>query len=115
MRIIIYFPVPGSPPTDIIFQVSGPHNITVQWSPPIVPYGIITGYTIYVDYENRTHDVFYVDGQSTSYNITGLFPYQIISVDIAASTVIGEGPHSLQLEVQTAQACKSFPAIICFM
>ena len=51
--------------------------------------------------------MFYVDGQSTSFNITNLLPFQIISVDISASTVVGEGPHSSQLEIQTAQARKS--------
>ena len=51
--------------------------------------------------------MFYVNGESTSYNITNLFPFQIISVDISASTDIGEGPHTSQMEVQTAQACKS--------
>ena len=107
MIMIAHFPVPGTPPADIVFQVRSPHNVTVQWSPPSVPNGIITHYTIHIHYENGTHNVFSVDGQSTSYNITDLFPYQIISVDIAASTVIGEGPHSLQLEVQTAQARKS--------
>ena len=111
MIIIAGFSVPGTPPVDIVFQVRSPHNVTVQWSPPNAPNGIITRYTIYVDYENGTQNVFSVDGQSTSYNITGLLPYQIISVDIAASTVVGKGPHSLQKEVQSAQAGKSWASI----
>ena len=90
-----------------MLDVTSSNNISVKWSPPSIPNGVITRFSIYVDYENGTYDVFYVDGQSTSFNITNLLPFQIISVDVSASTVIGEGPHSSQLEIQTAQARKS--------
>ena len=78
--------------------------MSVGWSPPRVPNGIITRYTIYVGFEDGSVDVFYVNGVSTLYNITNLQPYQIISVEISASTSIGEGPRSSIIEVQTAQA-----------
>lgn len=84
-----------------------PYNVSVEWNPPRVPNGIITRYTIYVGFEDGSVDVLYVNGVSTLYNITNLQPYQIISVEISASTNVGEGPRSSSMEVQTAQAGKS--------
>ena len=81
--------------------------MSVEWRPPRVPNGIITRYTLYVGFEDGSVDVFYVYGESTSYNITNLRPYQIISVEISASTSVGEGPRSSSVEVQTAQDGKS--------
>ena len=91
---------------DVIFDRQDPYRVLVQWNPPSVPNGIITGYTIYVGYENRSVDVFSVNGQSTAYNITNLYPFQIINVQISASTTSGEGPRTPRMEVQTAQSCK---------
>ena len=53
--------------------------------------------------------MFYASGESSSYNITNLLPYQIINVQISASTSVGEGPRSYEIEVQTAQASKINP------
>ena len=60
----------------------------------------------YVGYENESVDVYYASGESTSYNITNLLPFQIISVEISASTSVGEGPLTPEVEIQTAQARK---------
>lgn len=49
-------------------------------------------------------DVFNVDGQSTSYNITNLLPYELVRVEVTASTQIGESPSAAN-EIRTAQAC----------
>ena len=97
---------PESSPTEITFDNGNSYNISVEWRPPRVPNGVITRYTLYVGFEDGSVDVFYVNGESTSYNITNLQPYQIISVEISASTSVGEGPRSYKMEVQTAQAGK---------
>ena len=81
--------------------------MSVEWRPPRVPNGVITRYTLYVGFEDGSVDVFYVNGESTLYNITNLQPYQIISIEISASTSIGEGPRSSSVEVHTAQDGKS--------
>ena len=99
--------VPDGPPVGVSLDARSPYNVFVEWSPPRVPNGIITRYTIYVGFEDGSVDVFYVNGVSTLYNITNLQPYQIIGVEISASTSIGEGPRSSIMEVQTAQAGKS--------
>ena len=67
------------------------------------PNGVITGYTLYIGHENGAVEVFTTDGESTSYNVTDLQPYELISVRVAASTRIGEGP-AVTEEIRTAQA-----------
>ena len=47
--------------------------------------------------------MFTTGGRSTSYNISNLLPYQQISIEMTASTRIGEGPSSVH-ETRTAQA-----------
>ena len=47
-------------------------------------------------------EVFTTDGESTSYNVTDLQPYELISVRVTASTCIGEGP-AVTEEIRTAQ------------
>ena len=67
------------------------------------PNGVVTGYTLYIGRENGAIEVFTTDGESTSYNITNLFPYELISVRVTASTLVGEGP-AVTEEIRTAQA-----------
>ena len=47
--------------------------------------------------------MFSTDEQTTSYNVTNLFPYELISVKVTASTRVGEGPAAIN-EIRTAQA-----------
>ena len=96
----------------MILDVRSPYTVSVEWSPPRVPNGIIVRYTLYVRFEDGSVDVFYASGESTSYNITNLLPYQIINVQISASTSVGQGPCSSEIEVQTAQAGKINPCNI---
>ena len=76
------------------------------WNPPNIPNGVITRYIVYAGYENGSVDVFYVNGNSSAYNISNLYPFQIISVEISAGTIIGEGPRTPRMEIQTAQTRK---------
>ena len=69
----------------------------------MTPNGVIIRYTLYIGYESGAIDVLNTDGQSTMYNVTNLLPYQLISIELTASTRIGEGPSSVE-EIRTAQA-----------
>ena len=77
----------------------------MHWNPPVRPNGVITHYTLYISHENGAVEVFNTDGQSTSYNVTNLLPYELISVRVTASTRIGEGPAATE-EIRTTQARK---------
>lgn len=100
------FLAPGSPPTGVVLDDQNPYRILVHWNPPNMPNGVITRYTIYVGYENGSVDAYHVNGNSVAYNVSNLYPFQIINVEISAGTVVGEGPRTPRMEVQTAQTCK---------
>ena len=81
----------------------------MTWSIPDSPNGIITRYTLYVDYKNGTTGStrgivgYLLDPSITSYVITGLTPYQLVGVFLSASTSIGMGPNSTMADVRTEQ------------
>ena len=96
-------PVPETPPANITFDNGNPYGVVVHWTPPAVSNGVITHYTLYIGYENGELDVFSLDRDTTSYNITNLNPYEQISINVTASTHVGEGPSSGN-KIRTAQA-----------
>ena len=101
----LLFLAPESPPIITSIDNSSPYSVVVHWSPPVTPNGVITRYNFYVGYETQSGeiDIFTTGGQSTSYNISNLLPYQRISIEVTASTRIGEGPSSVH-NTRTAQA-----------
>ena len=109
-----FLSAPESPPIVTSIDNSNPYSIVVYWSPPLRPNGVITRYNLYIGYETQSGmiDRFTTDGQSTSYNISNLLPYQQISIEVTASTRIGEGPSSIN-ETRTAQARMLDYYIIC--
>ena len=71
------------------------HALLLTWSPPSVPNGIITAYTVYIDYNNGTSEAERVTaGSVSSYLLEGLSPFQLVGVQMAANTSVGEGPRS---------------------
>ena len=100
---VLNIPAPESPPSNISYDNSNPFSVIVYWNAPVMPNGVITLYILYVRFENGTVNAFNVFGERTSYNITNLHPYQQISVEVTASTRIGEGPRSMS-RIRTAQA-----------
>ena len=99
------FLAPETPPVITSIDNSSPYSVVVHWSPPLTPNGVITRYNLYIGYDSQSGEieVFNTDGQSTFYNISNLLPYQQISIEVTASTRIGEGPSSVH-ETRTAQA-----------
>lgn len=85
---------PGSPPTALIMLSSTATILTLTWGPPDTPNGIITGYTLYVDYNNRSTAMYNVNNETRSYALQNLRPYQNVSVQVSARTSVGEGPRS---------------------
>ena len=81
------------------------HALLIEWSPPSVPNGIITAYTIYIDYNNGTSEAERATGGSaTSYLLGGLSPFQLVGVQVTASTSVGEGPRSNTTDGRTNSA-----------
>ena len=75
----------------------------MTWSIPELPNGVITRYTLYVDYKNGTIVGLPFDSTVTDFVITGLSPYQLVGVFLSASTNVGMGPNSTTEDVRTGQ------------
>lgn len=87
--------VPEDPPANIRVVGNDPSSVAVSWIPPSVPNGIIMSYDLYINYNDVSPLSAIQSGAlNTNYIITGLRPYQLVSVMISASTVAGEGPRS---------------------
>lgn len=72
-----------------------------------MPNGIITHYTLYINYNNGTiGDEKRQVGSETLYLLGDLSPHQTVSVRISASTIAGEGPISGQVLAKTNQQGK---------
>ena len=93
---------PDSPPQDLSLDSSTSTSLTVSWSPPAQPNGLITHYTLYADYgDGSTATPTTMDSMFT---ISSLKPYQTVSVQVSASTSVGEGPRTETVEFTTDQA-----------
>ena len=84
---------PDSPPSSVNILQDSPFNLTVTWSTPESPNGIIIHYTLYVEYKNGSNVTLRLDPSQMQYVIAGLSPYETVSVNLSASTVIGMGPY----------------------
>ncbi len=96
--------VPDTPPRDISADLTSPYHILVTWDTPTHPSGVITGYTLNIQYERNGDTTPIVLGPNErSYDVTDLKPYQTIFVTITASTIVGEGVASGYLSYTTMQ------------
>ena len=85
---------PGSSPVNVSMTATY-YSFLIQWEPPLIPNGIITHYTLYINYTNGSEiSTRTVDSQFTLYLLEGLLPYQEVGVSISATTGGGEGPQS---------------------
>ncbi|XP_064407623.1 mucin-3A-like isoform X2 [Halichondria panicea] len=97
--------VPGGPSAMLMASPTAT-TLTLSWGPPAEPNGVIIAYTLYVDYLNGTTTTF--NTTSEQFTISPLSPYQTVSVQVSASTSVGEGPKTPSMEFTTAEA-KSGP------
>ena len=74
---------------------NAPSSVIVTWVEPTVPNGIITGYILYVNYSDGSPVVVLQSGAlPTNYTLINLQPYQLVTVQVSATTAAGEGPRS---------------------
>ena len=98
----ICYSAPSIPPSDVIVSGLTQSDISVQWSHPSQPNGIITSYTLYINYTNgsNVHAVTLMSA-FTLHLLEGLDPNQMVGVSISATTGGGEGPSSAYMFGQT--------------
>ncbi len=101
--------VPQDPPINIQASVRSSTSVYLTYSPPLVPYGFITSYSISVmkSYDFNSNATVLMANSSGSYLVDSLSPYTYYNISIAASTRIGSGPYS-SIHIRTLQDSK-FP------
>lgn len=102
-------PVPGGPPTTFAILASSPYNAIISWTPPTVPNGIITHYTIYIDFGNGSTVTVYPQSADRQFNLTYLSPFQNVTARVTAFTMIGEGPPTVFRQTVTFEIREFFP------
>ena len=86
---------PNDSPVNVTVSVVNSSSLQIQWEPPLIPNGIITHYTMYINYTNGSEiSIRTVDSQLILYHLEGLTPYQLVGVSLSAATSGGEGPQS---------------------
>ncbi|XP_041442217.1 phosphatidylinositol phosphatase PTPRQ-like [Xenopus laevis] len=99
--------VPGSPPHNLSLLGVNSTAITLAWSPPLEPNGIITHYEVI--YTHST-DLFTQSTISTSLSLTDLYPYTLYNISVRAYTRFGHGNQTTDvLYVTTSETAPSSP------
>ena len=100
----IFLLIAPDTPLNVYVMIVGESSLLIQWEPPLIPNGIITHYTLYVNYTNGSEiSTGTVDGQFTLYLLEGLTLYQQVGVSVSATTGGGEGPQSCYIYNTTEQ------------
>ncbi|XP_019853876.1 PREDICTED: hemicentin-1-like [Amphimedon queenslandica] len=87
---------PSDSPTNVTLSSSTSFSLEYKWSPPNTPNGNITHYTLLFLFNNGSQPLTVVlPDYVLSYNLTGLSPYQLVTLNISAATSIGNGPAGL--------------------
>lgn len=108
MHYLSLFTVPGSPPQNLVSTGVNASSISLEWSPPLEPNGIIKLYEII--YTNSTV-ILSQNTSSTSCTLIDLNPFTLYRISVRAYTMLGHGNQSTPvLPVKTSETgkCKYF-------
>ena len=83
--------VPAGPPRQLSSVSESSTSITVSWSAPVVPNGVITEYQLQCSVRGQTVSHIVMGSQTTT-TLSGLLPYTSYSCRITAHTNAGRGP-----------------------
>ena len=88
--------VPQDPPTDIRASVISSTSVSLSYSPPLVTYGYIVSYSIFVAKASLSggNSSLIIANGSGPFIVENLSPYTYYNISIAASTRIGTGPYN---------------------
>ncbi|XP_053319639.1 phosphatidylinositol phosphatase PTPRQ [Spea bombifrons] len=99
--------VPGSPPQNLVLIGVNATGITLEWSSPSEPNGIITQYEIIC---TNSTTLFVQNTTSTSYTLIDLNPYTLYNISVRAYTRFGHGNQTTSvLSVRTSETAPSSP------
>ncbi|XP_057285376.1 phosphatidylinositol phosphatase PTPRQ isoform X1 [Pezoporus wallicus] len=100
--------VPDSAPENITYRNISSMEIELSFFPPSVPNGIIQTYTIYLKRTNGTEERI-INSTLMTLRITDLKKYTEYTVQVSASTTVGEGLRSSPLHILTDEDAPSSP------
>ena len=93
--LLLFFTVPEDSPTNVVITDLSSSSVLITWTPPSIPNGEISYFTLYIDYTDGSAIVVLITGSNRpNYTLEGLQPYQLVAVQVSASTSAGEGPKS---------------------
>ena len=106
LHVFIYFlyAVPEDFPSNLALTNISSYAVLIEWSPPNIPNGVITAYTIYIDYSIdmlEADRIVVTNGSTSHFILEGLLPFQLVTVEMTANTSVGEGPKSGPIQVRT--------------
>ena len=103
----VWFTEPHSPPTLIEVSLTEERIATITWQPPVPSdrNGVIIFYLLIIHnlQFDREDIAVNVSGSVQSYTVSGLDEYSRYDCRIAAGTVIGAGPYSLNVQFMTIE------------
>ena len=102
--------VPAGPPRQFFGIAKSSNSITVSWSAPATPNGVITEYQLQCSGGGQVFSRTVMGSQTTT-TLSGLLPYTSYSCNITAHTSVGGGP-AATTSVTTEQDSESI-MIIC--
>ncbi|XP_068855760.1 phosphatidylinositol phosphatase PTPRQ isoform X3 [Aphelocoma coerulescens] len=100
--------VPDSAPENITYRNISSMEIELSFFPPSIPNGIVQTYTIYLTRTNGTEQRV-INTTLLTLRITDLNKYTEYTVEVSASTAIGEGVRSSPLHILTDEDAPSSP------
>ena len=98
----MFYSVPADAPEYLAVDSLNSTAIHVEWSPPLIPNGVIIFYTIYIN-DAPVLNITATDGTQNA-SVGGLSPNQMVHVSVSASTSIGEGPLTVPQSVVTHES-----------
>ena len=87
--------MPINAPTGVAASVLGPQSVQVSWTPPTLPNGVITAYSIYYAPPLSNLTV----GNVVTYDLDMLTPHTEYTIRVSAHTSTGEGPQGPEMGV----------------
>ena len=93
--------VPEDFPSNLVLTNISSYAILIEWSPPNIPNGVITAYTIYIDVNEEEDRIAVTNGSTSHFTLEDLLPFQLVTVEMTANTSVGEGPKSGSIQVRT--------------
>ena len=101
ISLVMCFTVPAGPPHHFLGVAESSISISVSWSAPETPNGVITEYQLQCSGGGQVFN-WTVMGSQTTTTLSGLLPYTNYSCSITAHTSVGGGP-AATVNVTTAQ------------